>query len=69
MISMYILISFIVQNFKKSLEQTQSYEHTPLLGLKWPICPKWEFFFRKTINIISMYLLTPFIMQNLKKKS
>ena len=41
---MYLLTSFIVQNIKKSLEQIQGYEQSPLLGLKLLICPKWEFF-------------------------
>ena len=35
-VSLYLLPPFIVQNFKKSLEQTQSYEGVPCLGPKWP---------------------------------
>ena len=43
----------------------QSYEIKPILGPKWPICPRW-FFFRKTIKQNLIYILAPFIMQNFK---
>ena len=39
-ISMYLLIHFMVQNLKNSLEWIQSYKHVPFLNLKWPICFK-----------------------------
>ena len=62
----YLLALFIVQNFKKFLQQIQSYEDVPFLGPKWSICPK-QIFFWKIINIILIYLLAPFIVQNFKK--
>ena len=43
-IVIYLLVSFIVQNFKKLFQRIQSYE-----GPKRPIYPK-ENFFRKPIN-------------------
>ena len=36
----YLLTVLIMQNFKKSLQQIQSYEDAPFLGPKWSICPK-----------------------------
>ena len=62
----YLLALFIVQNLKKFLQRTQSYEDAPFLGPKCSICPK-EIFFRKIINIILMYLLAPLIGQNVLK--
>ena len=41
---MYLLASFILQNFKKLLELIQSYDDIPFLGPKWPICPEQNFF-------------------------
>ena len=38
-ILIYLLAPFIVQNFKKFLQQIQSYEDVQLLGPKWPISP------------------------------
>ena len=58
----YLLGIFIVQNFKKFLQQIQSYEDAPFLGQKWSICL--ENFFVKIMNIILIYLLVPFIVQN-----
>ena len=60
---MYLLAPFILQNFKKILkadseflwknslilQQIQSYEDVPFLGLKWPICPN-EIFFTKPVK-------------------
>ena len=43
-IFMYLLASFILQNFKKLLELIQSYDDIPFLGPKWPICPEKIFF-------------------------
>ena len=43
-IFMYLLASFILQNFKKLLELIQSYDDIPFLGPKWPICPEQKFF-------------------------
>ena len=37
---MYFLAPFIMQNFKKSLEQIQSYEDPPFLGQKYLFCPQ-----------------------------
>ena len=62
----YLLVLFIMQNFKKLLQQIQSYEYAPFLGPQWPICPKQKSF-SKIINIILIYLLAPFIVQNFKK--
>ena len=62
----YLLALFIMQNFKKLLQQIQSYEYAPFLDPQWPICPKQKSF-SKIINIILIYLLAPFIVQNFKK--
>ena len=64
----YLLVFFIVQNFKKFLQQIQSYDNAPFLGPKWTICPKQIFLVEITI-ISLIYLLAPFIMQILKKDS
>ena len=45
----YLLALFIVQNFKKFLQQIQSYEDAQFLGPKWPISPN-ENFFRKPVH-------------------
>ena len=58
----YLLALFIVQNFKKFLQQIQNYHHAPFLSPKWSICPK-QFFFWKLLLSFS----APFIGQNLKK--
>ena len=42
----YLLAFFIVQNFKKILQQIQSYEDVPFLGPKQSICPKHFFFWK-----------------------
>ena len=34
-----LLVLFSVQNFKKFLQQIESYEDAPFLGPKWSICP------------------------------
>ena len=60
----YLLALFIVQHFKKFLQQIQSFEDAPFLGPKRSIFPK---FFWKIIKIILIYLLAPFIVQNFKK--
>ena len=60
----YLLALFIVQNFKKFLQQIQNYHHAPFLSPKWSICPK-QFFFLKTITII----LSPFHWAKFKKNS
>ena len=60
----YLLTLFIVQNFKKILQQIQSYDDALFFGPKWSICSK-QIFFWKTF-IILIYLLAPFIVQNLK---
>ena len=52
-----------MQNLKKFLQRSQSYEDVPFLGPKWSLCTKQNFF----INIILMFLLAPFIVQNFKK--
>ena len=61
----YLLAIFTVQNFKKFLQQIQSYEDVPIFGTKWSICPKQNFFL-KIINIILNHPLASFIVQNLK---
>ena len=45
----YLLVHFIVRNFKKIFQQIQSYEDVQFLGPKWPISPN-ENFFRKHVN-------------------
>ena len=40
----YLLALFTVQNFKKFLQQIQSYEDVQFLGPKWPISPNENFF-------------------------
>ena len=45
----YLLALFIVQNFKKFLQQIQSYEDVQFLGPKWPISPN-ENLFREPVN-------------------
>ena len=47
----YLLAFFIVQNFKKILQQILSYKDVPFLGPKQSICPK-HFFFLEIINVI-----------------
>ena len=42
--SIYLLVPFILQNFKKPLETIQSYEDVPFLSPKWPISPNDNFF-------------------------
>ena len=64
----YLLALFIVQNFKKILQQIHCYEDAPFLGPKWSNCIK-QIFGGKIINIILIYVLAPFIVQNLKKTS
>ena len=43
------------------LKWIQSYKGVPILGLKWPIYPKLEFFLKKTIYIIFISLLLTLI--------
>ena len=45
-IFLYVLVPFIVQNFKKILPADPELWDASLLGLKWPICPN-EIFFIK----------------------
>ena len=47
---MYLLAPFIVQNFKKFLEQILSYEDMPFLGPKWPICLQMRIFSEKPLT-------------------
>ena len=52
---------FIVQNFKKLLQQIQSYEDALFLGPKFSICPIYIYiYFWKIIKIILICLLAPF---------
>ena len=51
----YLLALFIVQNFKKILQQIQSYENAPFLGTKWYICPKQFFLVKLLISLSSTY--------------
>ena len=55
---MYLLATFILQNFKKFLEPIQSYEGVPFSGPKWPICPE-QIFLVQTIIILSAYWPLP----------
>ena len=50
----YLLALFIVQNFKKILQQIQSYEDVPFLGPNWSICPN-LFFGKLLISLSSTY--------------
>ena len=43
-IFMYLLVPFILQNFKKFLGPIQSYEDVPFLGPKWPTSHEQNFF-------------------------
>ena len=61
----YLLVLFIVQNFKKFLLWIQSYEDASFLAQNDPIAQ--NNFFLKIINIILIYLLPTFIGQNFKK--
>ena len=47
----YLLAFFIMQNFKKFLQQIHGYEDVQFLGPKWSVCPK-QIFIWKIINII-----------------
>ena len=58
----YLLALFLGQNFKKILQQSQSYEDASFLGPKWSICPI-QMFLKKIININFFYLLAPFVMR------
>ena len=60
-IFIYLLALFIVQNFKKFLQQIQCYEDVPFWGPKWCICHNQNYFW-KIINISLIYLLAPFIV-------
>ena len=57
---MYLLARFILQNFKKFLEQIQSYEDVSFLDPKWFICPNFFFFLKKFITFSSTYWLLSF---------
>ena len=57
----YLLALFILQNFKKFLQPIQSYGDVQVLGAKWSICSKQNFFW-KIIKIILIYLLALFIV-------
>ena len=48
-IFIYLLIHFIVPNFKNFLQETQGYEDAPFLDPKWDNFPKQKFF-RKTVD-------------------
>ena len=61
----YLLVLFIVQNFKKFLLWIQSYEDASFLAQNDPFAQ--NNFFLKIINIILIYLLPTFIGQNFKK--
>ena len=61
----YLLTLFTVQNFKKNLKQTQSYEDAPFLGPKWSNCP--NFFFGKLLISFSS-TIGRFHCTKLKKK-
>ena len=63
----FLLVLFIVQNFKKFLQQIQNYDNALFLDPKWSICPNVFFIFWKIITILLIYLLAPSIVQNFKK--
>ena len=62
----YLSAPFIMQKFKNILREDPDLWRRAIFRPKWPICPKWGFFW-KTINISSIYLWAPFIVQNFKK--
>ena len=64
----YLLALFIVQNFKKFLQQIQSYEDAPFLGPKWSICPNY-FFFLENYQYLSHLPISAFHWAKLKKKN
>ena len=51
----YLLAFFIVQNFKKILQQIQSYEDVPFLGPKQSISPKHFFFWKLLMSFSSKH--------------
>ena len=53
----WLLALFIVQNFKKFLQQIQIYENVPFLGPKWSICPpqKYLFWYKQLLVLSSTY--------------
>ena len=65
LIFMYLLASFIIQNFKKIIRSKIMRTHH-FQAQNGPSAPNDNFFW-KTITIISMYLLVPFIVQNFEK--
>ena len=65
LIFMYLLASFIIQNFKKIIRSKIIRTHH-FQAQNGPSAPNDNFFW-KTITIISMYLLVPFIVQNFEK--
>ena len=64
---MYLLVSFILQNFKKILRADPELWDVPFSGPKWPLCPDQIFFLVQAIIIILIYLLVFSIVQNLKE--
>ena len=60
---MYLLVPFILQNFKKTLWADS--QDVPFLGLKWPFLTN-KFFLVQTIIITLIHLLALFIVQNLQ---
>ena len=64
----YLLVLFIVQNFKKFLQQIQSYDDASFLCPKWTICPRQCFFWKITIIINYCHLpISAFHCANFKK--
>ena len=63
---MSLFVPFTVEHCNTMLTVDPELSGHAILGFKWPICPKHDFF-GKAVNIIPMYLLAPFIAQNLKK--
>ena len=63
---MSLFAPFIVQHCNTILTGYPELPGRAILGLKWPICPKHNFFW-KAINKISLYLWAPFIVFSFKK--
>ena len=63
----YLLVLFIVQNFKKFLQQIQSYDNASFLCPKWTICPQTMFFLENYYYHCHLPI-SPFHCANLKKK-
>ena len=63
----YLLVLFIVQNFKKVLTADPELWGCAIFGSKMVHLPQTKKLLEKIINIIFIYQLVPFIVQNFKE--